>query len=53
MDIQRLESTATLLLYGMVPVAGWDEIDNDGNHVLAEAELYDAASRTFIRTGSM
>jgi len=37
----------------MVLVASGYEIDNDGNQVLASAELYDAALRTLIRTGSM
>ena len=50
LNTARYEHTATLLLNGMVLVAGG--FDSNGN-VSASAELYDPASRTWTATGSL
>ena len=50
MTTPRIAHTATLLPNGKVLIAGGT---TDFNSVLASAELYDPASRTFTPTGSM
>src|SRR5205809_357247 len=50
LNTARFAHTATLLLHGMVLVAGGTGGDNT---VSASAELYDPASRTWTATGSL
>jgi hypothetical protein len=53
LNTSRGYHTATLLLNGMVLVAGGETIGGGGATVLSSVELYDPATGTFTSTGSL